>query len=502
MTTKRESPKLQGYLFKEGGIYKSWKKRWFIVEGETLKYYVNESKDNSLLKGTILLSSITSVKPVTTNPHNAKSSSTSALSFSLTGSTSNLQPSHGANGRPLSSSIHNIPIDAASNNLLHHSTSGAGGSTSSTGSTTSASTTTTSTTTTNNNNNNTKDGDNHLNNILHSLHSSIDHHGEHHHYGWIFIISTAPRTYTLRASNEGEMYYWIQGLRSIQVDSHIISFTNAQKERSSKTLNRNSLELDPHFCSQAHIKEQVTGLHYQICEMKQHHSEMKSECKIAIQDFKNLLHIVQEQFKRYNVEVEQSKKKLIHISNTNLVNLLNHPNHQNHQNHNNYINHNNQNDPNNNNNNNTNNNNNNTNHSQIGNPSTNNNNNQNLITQPQNYEMYKINNNNQQQQQQQQGHGYPIAPNGMVLWYPDNSTTTCFACKQIFSFFKRRHHCRNCGRLFCSQCSDHQAIAQGYQHNVRVCVHCAKDIWTSSGIKSTKMTTNFLTFNSTNQSQQ
>lgn len=38
-------------------------------------------------------------------------------------------------------------------------------------------------------------------------------------------------------------------------------------------------------------------------------------------------------------------------------------------------------------------------------------------------------------------------------WQPDSAVQSCPICHRIFSFFHRRHHCRNCGRVVCGDCS-------------------------------------------------
>ena len=43
-------------------------------------------------------------------------------------------------------------------------------------------------------------------------------------------------------------------------------------------------------------------------------------------------------------------------------------------------------------------------------------------------------------------------------WIPDNSTRKCFGCNVEFSFLLRRHHCRNCGRIFCANCTQHAVV--------------------------------------------
>ncbi|KAF4670640.1 1-phosphatidylinositol-3-phosphate 5-kinase [Perkinsus chesapeaki] len=57
--------------------------------------------------------------------------------------------------------------------------------------------------------------------------------------------------------------------------------------------------------------------------------------------------------------------------------------------------------------------------------------------------------------------------NGRSLWMPDETCTACFGCSRTFHAFRRKHHCRICGRIFCYRCSNH--FIEG-QH--RVCDHC------------------------------
>lgn len=41
-------------------------------------------------------------------------------------------------------------------------------------------------------------------------------------------------------------------------------------------------------------------------------------------------------------------------------------------------------------------------------------------------------------------------------WQPDGDTQECLICQDSFTFFNRRHHCRKCGRVVCSDCSKHE----------------------------------------------
>ena len=43
-------------------------------------------------------------------------------------------------------------------------------------------------------------------------------------------------------------------------------------------------------------------------------------------------------------------------------------------------------------------------------------------------------------------------------WVEDASDTKCFNCHAEFSMLCRRHHCRLCGRLFCSVCSNYSVV--------------------------------------------
>ncbi|XP_055323880.1 RUN and FYVE domain-containing protein 2 isoform X3 [Sitodiplosis mosellana] len=65
--------------------------------------------------------------------------------------------------------------------------------------------------------------------------------------------------------------------------------------------------------------------------------------------------------------------------------------------------------------------------------------------------------------------------NGSV-WSPDNSTSKCKKCEREFSLTRRKHHCRNCGEIFCNSCSEQVAPLPNDQGQmskpVRVCDGC------------------------------
>jgi len=40
-----------------------------------------------------------------------------------------------------------------------------------------------------------------------------------------------------------------------------------------------------------------------------------------------------------------------------------------------------------------------------------------------------------------------------AVWIPDGKTTSCMRCGRMFSWRRRRHHCRLCGLCVCAACS-------------------------------------------------
>ncbi|XP_076880815.1 zinc finger FYVE domain-containing protein 9 isoform X2 [Brachyhypopomus gauderio] len=66
------------------------------------------------------------------------------------------------------------------------------------------------------------------------------------------------------------------------------------------------------------------------------------------------------------------------------------------------------------------------------------------------------------------------------LWVPDSHAPACMKCGSRFSFTRRRHHCRACGKVFCVVCCDlrfrlsHLGGKEG-----RVCVTCHSTLMNS-----------------------
>lgn len=58
-------------------------------------------------------------------------------------------------------------------------------------------------------------------------------------------------------------------------------------------------------------------------------------------------------------------------------------------------------------------------------------------------------------------------------WMKDDSAKECFTCGKAFTTFRRRHHCRICGQIFCSSCTLLISGERfGYDKRIRVCKNC------------------------------
>ncbi|XP_010131087.1 PREDICTED: early endosome antigen 1-like [Buceros rhinoceros silvestris] len=61
-------------------------------------------------------------------------------------------------------------------------------------------------------------------------------------------------------------------------------------------------------------------------------------------------------------------------------------------------------------------------------------------------------------------------------WAEDNEVQNCMACGKGFSVTVRRHHCRQCGNIFCAECSAKNALTPSSKKPVRVCDTCFNDL--------------------------
>lgn len=59
-----------------------------------------------------------------------------------------------------------------------------------------------------------------------------------------------------------------------------------------------------------------------------------------------------------------------------------------------------------------------------------------------------------------------------TIWTSDADVLDCQACMKTFSFLVRKHHCRLCGRVVCSECSRYRMVLEKTNKPVRVCCTC------------------------------
>ncbi|XP_010783464.1 zinc finger FYVE domain-containing protein 9, partial [Notothenia coriiceps] len=59
------------------------------------------------------------------------------------------------------------------------------------------------------------------------------------------------------------------------------------------------------------------------------------------------------------------------------------------------------------------------------------------------------------------------------VWVPDSQAPVCMKCDVKFTFTKRRHHCRACGKVFCAACCSLKCrLMYMDRKEARVCVTC------------------------------
>ncbi|KAK5603413.1 Myotubularin- protein 3 [Crenichthys baileyi] len=70
----------------------------------------------------------------------------------------------------------------------------------------------------------------------------------------------------------------------------------------------------------------------------------------------------------------------------------------------------------------------------------------------------------------------------VTRWYPDHLAAQCYGCESRFWLAARRHHCRNCGNVFCASCCDQKIPVPSQQlfEPCRVCKNCYSSLQLSS----------------------
>ncbi|XP_006558413.2 RUN and FYVE domain-containing protein 2 isoform X1 [Apis mellifera] len=80
--------------------------------------------------------------------------------------------------------------------------------------------------------------------------------------------------------------------------------------------------------------------------------------------------------------------------------------------------------------------------------------------------------NAQHQHQQHHQHHQHHQQEGAATWANDRLVTHCKSCNREFNITRRKHHCRNCGKIFCNACSDNTTSLPNSSKPVRVCDEC------------------------------
>ncbi|XP_078036744.1 protein RUFY3 isoform X3 [Augochlora pura] len=73
---------------------------------------------------------------------------------------------------------------------------------------------------------------------------------------------------------------------------------------------------------------------------------------------------------------------------------------------------------------------------------------------------------------QHQQHHQHQQQEGAATWANDRLVTHCKSCNREFNITRRKHHCRNCGKIFCHACSDNNTALPNSAKPVRVCDEC------------------------------
>ena len=65
------------------------------------------------------------------------------------------------------------------------------------------------------------------------------------------------------------------------------------------------------------------------------------------------------------------------------------------------------------------------------------------------------------------------------FWMPDHLCKVCYNCEEIFTMYRRKHHCRICGQIFCHACSNYSIDGSliSLPGQVRVCRLCCDQIY-------------------------
>lgn len=82
-----------------------------------------------------------------------------------------------------------------------------------------------------------------------------------------------------------------------------------------------------------------------------------------------------------------------------------------------------------------------------------------------------------------EGYKFPTLKESDAMFIADTAPAwadgdVCHRCRVSFSMVQRKHHCRACGQVFCSQCSSKVSTLPkfGIEKEVRVCEACYEKV--------------------------
>ncbi|KAH3763183.1 FYVE, RhoGEF and PH domain containing protein [Pelomyxa schiedti] len=78
-------------------------------------------------------------------------------------------------------------------------------------------------------------------------------------------------------------------------------------------------------------------------------------------------------------------------------------------------------------------------------------------------------------------HAQEVSGNSQApVWIPDSEAETCMQCGSKFTLLFRRHHCRQCGQIVCSDCTQNRFFFESLHEYARVCAACYKTLTRNS----------------------
>lgn len=81
-----------------------------------------------------------------------------------------------------------------------------------------------------------------------------------------------------------------------------------------------------------------------------------------------------------------------------------------------------------------------------------------------------------------------ISPSMSYIWVPDENVEKCSECKIDFTFINRKHHCRFCGKIFCSTCLPFMQQLSWDDQEKKCCIQCNTTIITIKHYKTKNIT--------------